>query len=323
MIISAGINNQYFFSKNYLTTSSDGIIWDAASPGPFPSNVTFTALAGTTNNYAAAGSNGMVAISSDLSTWVMDYLVDSGMFSIWAMTYANGHFMAVGQHKYLYIESPYTNFDEAAEIFVSDNGQPGTWKMVFSEYVTDARFFQIRFINGAWIAVGQANNLGTIFYSLGDGADGTWVKILPPAGITAITDVCYVNGRYYFSANGRVMSISSFTNPDWILGTLVDSSSHNVLTAISASSNGTIVAVNGNGIYSTLDNLTWNSYSLPGYGFRSVVNLQVADQTHWIVGCFTNLVNHSLFRSIDAVNWVASDYGSGNIDVIEQILLTI
>ena len=312
MLITIGNLYDRFFSVSGISTSDDAAVWTAATKGPFAPYVRAASLAGVQGLYAAGSSAGTAAVSNDLHTWRTGTIASDGNFIANSMVRANGIFLAAGMHKYTMPNGPYRSLDEAAEIYLSESAEPNTWRLVFSEFITNSVFYNIHYTNGMWIAVGQANGVGIIHYSLDNAY--SWVRVTVPADITVITDVAVYNGVYYFSANGLILYTSGLVSPTWQRSSRLDQDRNNTITAIASNGLGQLVATNSHGIYSSQDLLTWSRYQLRGYNFKNPVYCR----NRWTVGCYTNLTEYTYFYSTDSKNWIG-----GNNGIHDQAFLVV
>lgn len=302
MLITIGNIYDRFYSVSGISTTTDAVVWSATLAGPFAAHVRATSLGGVQGLYAVGSSVGTAAVSNDLVHWRTGVISSDGNFIANNITRANGVFLAAGMHKYNSVNGPYQPLDEAAEIYSSASAEPNTWRLIFSEFNPHSVFYNIRYTNTVWIAVGSANGVGIIHYSLDNGF--SWNRTSVPAYTTAVTDVVFYNGVYYFSANGMIIYTTSLSKPTWQRSSTLDHDRNNTITAIASNSMGQLVAVNSHGIYSSQDLLTWSAFSIRGYNFKNAVFYN----NRWTVGCYTNLTEYTYFYSTDSINW----YGNNN-----------
>ena len=250
---------------------------------------------------------GHTASSIDLHNWQQQALF-AGYFSALSVAAANDIFILSGRQKYIINSGPYLAGSEIAQILISQNGA-WPWTMVWSSCYDSSIIYQIRYFahDNRWIAVGQQLNRPLLVHSIDNGT--TWDDVAMPSEFIGqrFYDVTYVNGNYYFSANGSVIhNTSNFAIDTWAEGPLlaVDNTA-SILLGISSNPLGHLVAVGSQSIWYSLDRVNWYLSKTSGYDPRCVIWYN----NTWFVSGDTLLTQYTYWVSRDSITWTPNNNG--------------
>lgn len=290
-----------YYSNSAWNSSADAAIWSNTTFSPFAAGSSISALAYGSNTWVVAGSTGNIATSNNLVNWQTYPIISPDHVLINSMVYANNKFFGVGMRKYTNSNGPFVPGSESAEIYVSTNSAPGSWKAVFNTYLDPSIFYSIKSANSTLVVSGSIGSQAVIYYSLDWGS--SWVQRILPNRVQMVTDSTWYNGVWYLSTDIGIVSTASLTTPVWQF-----SDYYPRLNGINSNSQGQLVATSAQSIFSSQDQFTWKTTSILGYSFRNSVYYN----NLWLVGTYSLLTTYSLFSSTDSINWTGSNNGINN-----------
>jgi hypothetical protein len=310
-------------SKSYTTSnlihSLDGINWTPAASGQiFPNHYPLQSVDYTSSKILVLTSMGQSAVSNNAgASWTISNMT-SGTIGFAAMCgrycttiSSTNLFVACGWQNYPQATGSYAAGSQVAQIYTSPDGAPGNWQMRFTHPSSNSIFYRvIAYQPYGMFAVGAANGQGQIWRS-NDGSTWTMLSNIP-SSLGPIYDIAQSTDGTYLLATGVGFVIKidlSFNVTLTYLGTvkapITRIAFKNGLTGQSVSGDPAAVAISAQAIYYTLDGVSWQTHTQPGYYFNSVIWYRGS----WYVGTYSDLNKYTYWVSSDSKTWTGYNNG--------------
>jgi len=307
-LYGTGVRYDRMITVSASSVSTDGYTWSEPSE-PFFNRQSTIGVATDGSMLVAVSDDGYISNSPDGENWINGNIID-GDFGPRDIAYGtftdgtDGIFVIVGSQKYSNNEPSHAAGDEVAQILVSPSGVDSTWKMVYSQDSNDSILHGIERIGDMWIALGKADGVPLLLYSLDNGFSWERTNVPDLFNGRALFDVTYANGLYFISGYGFVLYTPSIVDPVWNATDFISTDAASPdFVRIASNPSGHIVAVSSGCILYSTDGVEWYSYSNPGYQFTCVAWFE----NHWVVGCDSLLTHYTYFTSKDTKTWIGDN----------------